>query len=119
MEPSLRVLLRGKLGIQGARVVGERSGYLFISLGFSALSSYRQEREGFLPTTRNPATGRKPVQFLDVSEPTGPVHASPPLSNPNSFSSPAALQLAISPAQLLAPQLLPSSDTPFPQMLPL
>lgn len=54
-----------------------------MSLCFPALSSYRQEREGFLPT-HGTASGRKPVQFMDVSEPTGPVEVSPPLSNPNS-----------------------------------
>ena len=41
-------------------------------LNFSAYSTCRQEHEGFLPS-RSPSPGRKPAQFMDVSDPTGPI----------------------------------------------
>ena len=41
-------------------------------LNFSAYSTCRQEHEGFLPS-HSPSPGRKPAQFMDVSDPTGPI----------------------------------------------
>lgn len=65
------MVLQSEWGIQGGRLVGRSQGYLFISLSFPTLSSYGQERKGFR-LTRRPASGRKPVQFMDVSEPIRP-----------------------------------------------
>lgn len=98
-------MLWGESGAQEGRGRGED--YPLTSPDFSALSSYRQEREGFLPS-HPPAPGRKPVEFLDVSDLTQSAPASPcpthlfpycslflglpclAISCPSSFGSPAA-----------------------------
>lgn len=62
--------LWGKFGAQG-EVARAQEDPLICTSHFPALYSYRQELEGFLPS-QGAAPGRKPDQFMDVSDPRVP-----------------------------------------------
>lgn len=111
MESSLQVLW-GELGPEGSR--SGRKDHPVISPNFSALSSYRQEREGFLPS-HSPAPGRKAAQFMDVSDPTGSV---PPVPCPAHLLFYFSLLLATLLPSCSMASLFTAPAAPHPQLLP-
>ena len=111
-----------EMGAQGDKVRGQD--YPLTGPYVSAFSSYRQEREGFLPS-HPPAPGRKPIEFMDVSDLPGSVPAAPcpthlfpycslfpglpclAISCPSHSLSPAAPSLAVLPLVAAPPSPVP------------